>query len=116
MLENILEFLIELLEKWNNRESLKLFGARRSSGWRAVRNKHIKRCSVCVVCGTRKNLEVHHILPFNQNPELELDPRNLITLCRKHHLLFGHLRSYRSWNKNVILDASIWSLKIKNRP
>jgi hypothetical protein len=50
-------------------------------------------------------LQVHHIKPFHLHPNLELDPRNLITLCelpgRDHHLLIGHLDEWESYNVNV---------------
>ncbi len=33
----------------------------------------------------RKDLIVHHILPREDYPELELELSNLISLCEKHH-------------------------------
>ncbi len=46
---------------------------------------------------------------FHLHPNLELDPRNLITLCelpgRDHHLLIGHLDEWESYNVNVRDDA-----------
>src|ERR1019366_188640 len=46
-------------------------------------------------------------------PDLELDPRNLITLCededgrqgQDHHLLVGHLDDFESSNLQVVTDA-----------
>jgi hypothetical protein len=69
-----------------------------------------------------KKLEVHHIKPFHLHPELELEPKNLITLCENKsdgvncHLLFGHLGSFRSFNVRVISDAIEWKAKILSRP
>jgi hypothetical protein len=64
--------------------------------------------------------QVHHIFPFHYcialgRPDLELDPRNLITLCedeprrpgQNHHLLVGHLDSFESSNLDVVLDAHL---------
>jgi len=71
-----------------------------------------------MVCGGVKKIEVHHIIPFSQNPELELDPNNLITLCetKKYgincHLLIGHCGNYRWSNPDVVQDANYWRLKI----
>ena len=90
----------------------------RSKGWRKVRNEHIARHPVCAVCGRRKKLEVHHIEDFSTNPELELDPNNLLTLCRgtfNCHLLLGHLASWRSINPDVLADCISLSGKIQNR-
>lgn len=67
----------------------------------------------CAACGSPL-VQVHHVLPFHfaillGRPDLELDPRNLITLCEKehgeeaqdHHLLLGHLGDFQSYNKDV---------------
>jgi len=93
------------------------FGRKRSSKWRKVRAKHLKKHPKCAVCGVKTKNQVHHVFPVHYFPEKELLMSNLITLCtrRNHHLEFGHLFSYRSWNKNVIIDARIWNKKIKQR-
>lgn len=97
-------------------------GKRRSSKWRSVRADFLKQNPACSVCGGKKKLEVHHIRPFHLEPELELDPLNLITLCENDgdgvncHLLFGHLGNFKSFNKNVRDDADVWKLKINGRP
>lgn len=93
----------------------------RSSKWPAVRNKYLAEHPECAVCGHNKDLNVHHVKPFAQYPELELDPRNFITLgvdcpTGNHHLLFGHLGSYLSHNPDVRKDAEEWRSKIQNRP
>ena len=62
----------------------------RSSRWPKVRSEFVRLHPVCAACGGRKELNVHHIEPFHRNPELELDPNNLITLCREHHFFVGH--------------------------
>jgi len=94
---------------------------RRSSQWQKIRKIHLTKNPNCAVCNNTKNLEVHHIKPFNSYPELELDPKNLITLCENKsngvncHLLFGHLGNYKTINAKVLKDAKIWNNKIKNR-
>jgi hypothetical protein len=58
-------------------------------------------------------LNVHHIIPFDVavscgRPDLELDPRNMITLCegtQDHHLVVGHLDDRQSYNRHVRNDA-----------
>ena len=97
-------------------------GEHRSSQWSTIRKKHLENQPKCAVCSGDKTLEVHHIKPFNEHPELELDLNNLITLCESKnngvtcHLLFGHLGNYKSININVIEDAKNWFNKITERP
>jgi len=88
----------------------------RSPKWSKVRKNHIKKEPVCQACGTSNKLEVHHIEPYHVNPNRELDPDNLITLCKTCHLVFGHLMDYKSWNKDVVTDARNQYNKVTNRP
>lgn len=67
-----------------------MVGSARSDEWPKVRLAHLRKNPYCEACGTVLELNVHHIKPFHTNPELELDPRNLITLCREHHFFVGH--------------------------
>ncbi len=87
-------------------------GHRRSAKWHARRLVHLKRQRACLVCGSANPLwlEVHHKYPFHfvvelGRPDLELDERNLYTICDqhedKHHLLVGHLGDYRSYNPKL---------------
>ena len=81
-------------------------GAKRSSKWRGVRAVHIKKHPLCAVCGGKKKLEVHHIVPFHIDPARELMPSNLITLCEQGpslncHLIAGHRGNYSRWNPFV---------------
>lgn len=97
------------------------FGQKRSSSWPKIRRNHILKEKTCRACGGKKKLEVHHIKKFSTNPELELSPSNLMTLCEKKsngvncHLFFGHLGNYKSINPNVRKDVKVWSKKIKRR-
>ena len=94
--------------------------AERSSHWPTVRAAHLVDHPTCAACGAAKNLVVHHVVPFHERPELELDPSNLITLCESPshncHFVFGHLLSYRSWNAEVRSDAEAYLKKVKERP
>jgi len=91
------------------------FGAARSPQWRKVRKEHLRKNPFCAVSGSKKKLEIHHVIPFNIDPSLELEELNLITLSKKYHLIFGHLGSYHSYNPFIVKDAEIWLDKIKNR-
>lgn len=91
-------------------------GLERSSKWPRVRAEFMLTNKTCAVCNRMTYLQVHHVLPFHlciliaKRPELELDPRNLITLCEPPgpescHDRVGHLGDYRSFNPNVREDA-----------
>jgi hypothetical protein len=94
-------------------------GSKRSTKWPTVRKQHLERNPTCAICGGTKKLEVHHKEPFHTNPNLELDPNNLITLCEakkggcNHHLHFGHLGNYKNINSNIDEDVALWSKKLK---
>ena len=86
----------------------------RSGDWPRVRADFVRLHPVCEACGTKKDLNVHHIVPFHLDSSLELDPKNLITLCREHHFRIGHdpdgpwLPRKPNWydsNPNVRRDA-----------
>ena len=69
---------------------------RKSYQW-TVKSKQIRQrdkylCQICIRdkydtnCLFNSNdLEVHHIIPINEDYNLRLDDMNLITLCRYHH-------------------------------
>lgn len=97
-------------------------GIARSPEWPEVEKRHRELQPQCVACqpGTNNQarLQVHHIFPFHYcvalgRPDLELDQRNLITLCEDeaghpaddHHLLIGHLDDFESSNLDVVNDA-----------
>lgn len=123
------------------------FGIPRSPKWPGVEKAHLAIQPRCVCCepgaDTKAALQVHHIFPFHYcialgRPDLELDQRNLITLCEdedgkpgeNHHLLVGHLDDFASSNLNVVDDAKAtfhgmsatairadvkWQAKVKTR-
>ena len=91
-------------------------GNRRSGEWRSVEKHHLRLHPVCACCGTDEDLQVHHIEPFHVDPSKELDPDNLITLCRPHHLWVGHLGSWKSWNPKVRRWCAVIAKAVKNRP
>ena len=91
--------------------------ASRSGKWSTVRKEHLKKQPACAACGKTSKLEVHHIKPVHKFPELELDPDNLITLCADPcHIIFGHLKYWKSWNAEVVTDCHSYYTKLKNRP
>lgn len=89
--------------------------ASRSGRWRTTRKNHLASQPVCQVCGTKKKLVVHHIIPVSVNKEKENDYENLITLCNYNncHFLFGHFCNWKKYNIEVRLDAEQWRKKIE---
>ena len=83
---------------------------KRSPEWHKVREEFLKTNPECAICGTNKNLNVHHKKPFHLYPELELDKTNLVTLCMSKmecHLLIGHGGSFLKMNKHIDSDIKI---------
>lgn len=117
----MIRFLSGILNKWQNRESLKLGGKARSPHWGSFKREFEKKNpKQCAVCGD-KQVQLHHRLPFHLDPSKELDENNVIWLCEgegtlNHHRGHGHLGSFQSFNKDVVEDAEIWKKKIDSRP
>jgi hypothetical protein len=80
----------------------------RSPRWERTRRLFLAKWPQCAVCALDAaqagGLNVHHVVPVEfvrraGRPDLELDERNLITLCEageNHHLVVGHLGDWRS--------------------
>jgi len=88
--------------------------AKRSEHWPKVEKDFKEAHPECAACGMRGELNVHHIFPFHEiiaagRPDLELDPRNLITLCVNPeydcHCEIGHLGNFSSYNVRVLEDC-----------
>lgn len=96
-------------------ERQKTRGQKRSSMWPAVRKEHLRAHGSCAVCGGKRQLNVHHVIPFHLEPERELDANNLITLCEGNatincHLRFGHWGHYaKKHNPYIREDAQTWA-------
>jgi hypothetical protein len=99
-------------------EALRTIGQGRSPHWPAVEKAFRKLHPQCVACVVKSvtHIQIHHRFPFHYcialgRPDLELDMRNLITLCEwkspspNHHLLIGHLDSFASSGLDVAEDA-----------
>lgn len=67
-------------EKWLcNTERTKHYGA----SWKSRRKQILLDSPFCAICGTTKELQVHHIVPYRLNNNNSKE--NLIPLCVKHH-------------------------------
>ena len=83
----------------------------RSPKWGKVRKTFLNAFPQCLACGSKKRVIAHHIKPFHEFPELELDFNNLISLCKVHHWDVGHgALNWKAWNEKVIEDAAYFRL------
>lgn len=88
-------------------------GEPRSGQWPRVRREHLKHEPACIACGRSDRPAVHHVASFKQSPELELSPRNLVTLCEEPcHLVHGHLMSWHRINKDVRRDCAAYFARL----
>jgi hypothetical protein len=55
----------------------------RGSRWSAIRREVLRMMPYCAVCGTRKGLEVHHIVPYRLTRDNDI--KNLVPLCHRDH-------------------------------
>ena len=118
---------------------LEKFHLSRDPRWPEIAKAFLSRHPGCAACGGTSRLNVHHIFPFHYvvlcgRPDLELDFRNLVTLCadpqREHHLLLGHLDDYESFDPQLkrfihtyyglsqqqIRETSTWCKAHANKP
>lgn len=100
----------------NREQSAETYG--RSGKWPGVRARHLEREPACAACRRTADVEVHHIIPVAEalrrgQPELELDPTNLITLCADPcHLVHGHLMSFSRWSPSVRADCEAYRRRL----
>jgi 5-methylcytosine-specific restriction endonuclease McrA len=98
---------------WLRRTAELFAGKPRSGQWPRVRREHLERFPACAACGRSRDVEVHHVLPFHDRPELELDKDNLVTLCADPcHLVHGHLMSWTRSNPEVREDCRRYQKKL----
>jgi 5-methylcytosine-specific restriction endonuclease McrA len=94
-------------------------GGSRSPEWEKARRAYAIANPSCAACGGRKMIQVHHCKPFHLHPELELDPKNFITLCedpeRLCHHRVGHSWDWKAYNPLVRGDATIELLRVLKR-
>lgn len=114
-------------------------GLPRSPHWAIVSREFRAKHPNCERCGSSDQINIHHNYPFHivvmsGRADLELDERNLHSLCTKTnmecHLLCGHLDDYRSYNPELETDvekfkgldadqtkaATSWLVEKANRP
>lgn len=79
---------------------------KRSPKWDEKQKETVKNHPYCCVCGTKENLEVHHLIPYDWDASLELVDENLRVVCRLDHFNIGHDRNWKNANPNFDIDAA----------
>jgi hypothetical protein len=84
-------------------------GKPRAPGWKVLAIAWLAENPRCAACGRTEDVVPHHVMPYHLYPELELDWRNLVTLCEWRtlncHLWLGHAGNWSDWNPYVRTDA-----------
>jgi HNH endonuclease len=65
----------------------------------------------CQLCGSKKELKLHHIIPKQIAPNKIEDLNNLITLCKTCHLYKAHMGCYNKYDE-VLAEELI--AKVRN--
>ncbi len=68
----------------------------------------------CAICGGYGN-DLAHILPRSLYPEYQINPDNLMILCRSCHVLFDNDKSFRKEQKEIINRAKAIDVNATNR-
>jgi hypothetical protein len=71
-------------KKITKKELARIARLERKKKWEFVRQQAIERDKGCAICGSHEGINVHHILP-RENEEWFFDLNNLICLCYHHH-------------------------------
>lgn len=92
-------------------EPARCMGTPRDGRWPTFERRLILAHPFCAACGCAEvdALEGHHVVPFHEQPDRELDPENVRILCGHRanacHRLIGHGGNWRLINREV--DAAI---------
>ena len=101
------------------------FTSKRSDRWESFAKKckgEHPQCAYCGEYGDDKAIEAHHKHAFelmsasqrgSDEPGGELDPANIILLCRPDHLAIGHNGNFKTSNPNVEADCKSHSDELK---
>lgn len=74
-------------------------------GYFAWRTRVLKRDGfTCVKCGSNKNLQVHHLWGYKENPELAILDNNGVTLCKDCHEQYHNINGYYDINPRDFED------------
>lgn len=84
---------------------------RKTREYRIWRAKVIRRDKRCIISGSIKNREAHHIEDASHNPSLRFDVNNGVTLAKKYHTAY-HTKFLRSFRCKCTAESFIRFLKL----
>ena len=80
----------------------------RSRRWQRLRAYHLKHHPLCARCEAiglaEPATEVHHIVKCHDDPQLQIDPNNLESICQAHHAPLA-ADDRRGYSKAMGLDG-----------
>lgn len=76
------KFMSEYLSGENN-PNWKGGSSRYRGDFEKVKKDYFSGTQICAICGTIKNIHIHHIIPYRLSHDNSLS--NLIPLCNRHH-------------------------------
>jgi len=88
----------------------------RSGRWETTRDRYIEVHAFCEYCGRARSTVVHHVVPFHEDPERELDVANFLALCDQCHLRQAHLGDFKAWNPLIREEIQRNAEMVKARP
>lgn len=68
----------------------------------SINKKKFFKNSFCVLCGSFKNIHIHHIIPFRLTKDNSVE--NLVALCSRHHKMFENA------TKNIVNNTPDYEL------
>ncbi len=68
---------------------------------RGIADELLQQQKKCSICGSEKDLTVHHVIKCENNEVLYVNPDNLIVLCSKCHAEY-HQKYYETNPKTLI--------------
>lgn len=106
--------------KLQSRQSDRPSSDGKTSGRGGRPHRHFRRAvfdrdgRICRMCGSDKNLEINHILPWKGHPELRFEPTNGEVLCHDCHRyeVHGHVRGGKPDKRRARQPNSISSLAL----
>lgn len=118
LLEQLGDFFQSQALRYSKWQADKKLGQARSPEWRITVREfakiHPKICSI-LAC-KKKDIELHHIIPFHIDPSKENDFTNLMWFCRTHHHQIPHLFDWKSYYLDVREFVRRANEKIASRP
>lgn len=100
---------------WRNKSSRNMSDPAYAKFRKEVRRRDGNKCQ-WPSCGSKKNLQVHHIRKWSDFPSLRFDVLNGITLCKRcHQIVTGNEEIYSEFLIKLIEHQALRKLKEKKK-